>query len=487
MRLFIIGVGPLPFYRSPRPATALSDGTWQLIQPLLQEGHRIRAVTLEFGQRTMPEIDYLQKPEEISENLEHQAYPEPLRESRTQIARQMQQSLAAFHPDAVISAGSVIAAWVTTRLKHQLPLWYDLKGAFLPELQLRMESPDAEATFETFSVYKQVLLRGDRFSAVTARQADMVMGELGMVGRLNPATLHEKLVTVKPTGLPPDSPRRLPRTGRIRGRLCDEDCFVLFSSGGFNTWQDTRTFFRTIERILLTRRDVCFVCIGGGIGGHHDQGYEAFRSWVNQSAARERIFLKGWVPQDQVIEYESEADLGLNFDLDVPESHYGDRSRFLSWMARGVGVATTPVSPPSRLLVEQDLALGLPVGDWSTAAARILQLIENRDQLRQMTQKAETFVRTQWTYHETTRHLRAWAAHPVLAEDNRRWFYEGKLSPQFELGSLELAMDYVYTGAERWGGNWMWHALRGLLAQRWPWDDGHKWWLASEMRDRKDS
>ena len=54
MRLFIIGIGPLPFFRSPRPATALSDGTWQVIQPLLEDGHSVRAVTFEFGQRGQP-------------------------------------------------------------------------------------------------------------------------------------------------------------------------------------------------------------------------------------------------------------------------------------------------------------------------------------------------------------------------------------------------------------------------------------------------
>lgn len=483
MRLFVIGVGPLPFYRSPRPATALSDGTWQVVQPLLEDGHQVRVVTMEFGQRETPEIEYIQRPEEVSPLLEHQAYPEPLRESRLKIARQVQQSLAAFNPDAVISAGTVIASWVTTQLRHKLPLWYDLKGAFLPELRLRMESPDAEATFETFAVYKQVLLRGDRFSAVTERQADMVMGELGMVGRLNPATLKDPLVTVKPTGLAPNSPKRCPGSGRIRGRLCGPKDFVLFSSGGFNTWQDTRSFFLAVERVLLTREDVCFVCIGGGIGGHHDQGYESFKEWISRSAAKNRFFLEGWVPQDQVIEYESEADLGLNFDLDVPESRYGDRSRFLSWMARGVGVATTPVSPPSQMLVEEGLAIGLPIGDPTGAAACILQAIENREALCQMTKAAEEFVRTHWTYRETTKHLREWAAHPALAGDNQKWFKEDQSTLQAELGSLELALDYVFTGPERRNGNGFWWSIRSILAQRWPWPDGRKWWEASRLRD----
>ncbi|MCG3197227.1 MAG: hypothetical protein GHCLOJNM_01712 [bacterium] len=478
MKLFIVGVGPLPFYRSPRPRTALSDGTWQLIQPLLEDGHAIRAVTLEFGQTESPQIEYLRNPEEIAPGFEHQAYPETTRDNRKRVVRQVQMSLSAFNPDAVISAGSVVATWVTTELKHRLPLWYDLYGAFIPELQLRMESPDAEDTFETFAVYKRMLLRGDRFSAATARQADMVMGELGMVGRLNPANLDEQLVTLKPSGLPPDSPRRLPRTGRIRGRLCPEDSFVLFSSGGFNTWQDTRAFFATLERVLLDNPAARFVCLGGGIGGHYDRGYETFKGWIRDSPVRERFFLEGWVPQEQVIEYESEADLGLNFDLDVSESHYGVRSRFLSWMARGVAVATTPVSAPSRELVEKGLALGMIPGDPAASASVISGAIRNREGLAEMAARAEEFVRNQWSFRETTRALREWAANPALAADNRAWFEEDLLPIQRELASLELVLDSVFTSRERREPSRTWTRLRRILMERWPWPDGRRrrWW-----------
>jgi glycosyltransferase involved in cell wall biosynthesis len=484
MRLFVVGVGPLPFYRSHIPQNSISEGTWQMVQPLLEDGHTIRAVTLEFGQKEDPKIEYIEKPSEISPNLEHQYYPEPLRQSRKQISRQVQISLAAFKPDAVISAGSMIAAWVTTQLKHRLPLWYDLKGAFMPELQLRLQSPDAEDTFETCAIYKQVLMRGDRFSAVTERQAHMVMGELGMVGRLNPGTLGEDLVTVKPSGIPPDSPSRMEHTGRIRGRLCGNDDFVLFSSGGFNTWQDTRTFYETIERVLQANPKACFVCIGGGIGGHFDRGYNDFKGWVEAGPVRDRCFLEGWVPQNQVIEYESEADLAINCDRDIPESRYGDRSRFLSWMARRVVVATTPVSQPSEMLVEKELAVGLPVGDPKGASDVILRAMEDRDRLREMAQRAEGFVRKNWSFRETTRDLREWAAHPVLAGDNRQWFEDDKLGTPSHLASLELALDFLWHSDDRKEEKRPWKKVESVLRERWPWPDGRRWPLGRKPRSQ---
>jgi hypothetical protein len=133
--------------------------------------------------------------------------------------------------------------------------------------------------------------------------------------------------------------------------------------------------------------------------------------------------------------------------------------------------------------VDKGLALGLPTDDPSGAAARILQAIENRSSITTMAQGAEDFVRSEWTYRETTRHLREWALHPTLASDNRRWFFEDQLSLQAELGSLELALDYTFTGPERRTGNGYWWALRSLLAQRWPWPDGRKWWEAARLRD----
>jgi glycosyltransferase involved in cell wall biosynthesis len=474
MKIFVIGVGPLPFYCSPIPQNSISEGTWQMVYSLLHDGHQVRVATMEFGQREDPQVEYLKRPEEVSPNLEHQYYPEPLRDSSRKIARQVQIALAAFQPDAVVSAGSMIAAWVTTQLKHRLPLWYDIKGAFLPELQLRMDHPDAEAVFNTFAVYKHALLRGDRFSAVTERQAHMLMGELGMVGRLNPQTLRDELVTVKPTGIDPDSPKRLAKTGRIRGRLCTEDTFVLFSSGGFNTWQDTRMFFRTVEKVLQAEPQAEFVCIGGGIGGHVDGGYEAFRNWVGESPVRERFHLEGWVPQDQVIEYESEADLGINCDLEIPESRYGDRSRFLSWMARGVGVATTPLSQPSELLVEKGMAVGLPGGDSSGACEAILAAIRNPDAHRERIRKAEQFARTEWSFLETTKHLRAWAADPKRAGDNQSRFEKNEIDRQYELASYELSLDYLYFGEERQSGKKTWKRVHHELMKGWPWPDGRR-------------
>jgi len=469
MKLFVIGIGPLPFYRSSQPAFALSEGTWQIVQPLLEDGHQVRAVTLEFGQQLPLEIEYLTPPKEVSPNLEHQAYPEPIGENRFKIARQVQMSLAAFQPDAVISVGSVIASWITTQLKHKLPLWYDLKGAFLSELQLRMDAPDAEATFETFSIYKTALLRGDRFSAVTQRQADMVMGELGMVGRLNPATLNDRLVTVLPCGLPPHSPSRSPGNGRIRGKLCGRDDLVLFSSGGFNTWQDTGMFFGTVEQVLTKDSTAHFVCIGGGIGGHHDKGYLDFKNRIEASAVRDRCHLLGWVPQDHVIEYEGEADIGINCDLDVPESNYGDRSRFRSWMARGVAIATTPIPEPATMLVSEGMAIGLPPGNAAGAANAIFAASRDRESLKIMTQKAEEFVRTDWSYRETTKHLREWAANPVHAGDNRLLFAEGKIQTQFELGSLELALDRMFNAGEKKNETRSWKKVSRILMDRWPW------------------
>jgi len=475
-KIFVVGVGPLPFYKSRIPQNSISEGTWQVIQPLLEDGHQVRAVTLEFGQHGTPEIEYLQQPHEISPNFEHQYYEEPFRTNCVPIARQIQMALDAFGPDCVISAGSMIAAWASTLLKHRLPTWYDLKGGFMPELQLQVMKSDPQSVFEVFPVYKSMLLRGDRFSAVTQRQADMVYGELGMVGRLNSHTLHEPLVTVKPTGLPPKSPKRLEKTGRIRGKFCGENDVVLFSSGGFNAWQDTRMFFETIEGVLLAEPKSCFVCLGGAIGGnHHNQGFDMFKEWVSSSLAKDRMHLVGWVPQHEVIEYESEADIGINCDLDIPESWFGDRSRFLSWMARRVVVATTPVSQPSELLVREGKAIGLPLGDSKASVQAILQALGDREALNRMAEKAEEHARTTWSYRETTKHLRAWAANPVLAEDNRLWFEEKNLNFQPELGSLELALDRMFTWGERKDKTRDWKKIQKILMKRWPWPDGRRW------------
>jgi len=233
-------------------------------------------------------------------------------------------------------------------------------------------------------------------------------------------------------------------------------------------------FFETVEKVLLAERRTVFVCIGGGIGGHFAGGYEAFQNWVSESSVRDRFHLEGWVPQDQVIEYESEADLGINCDLDIPESRYGDRSRFLSWMARGVGVATTPVSQPSEFLVTQGMAVGLKVGDSSGAAEAILTAIRDPQAHKQRTRKAEEFARIEWSFMETTKHLRAWAADPKRAGDNQVRFEKNEIDRQYELASYELSLDYLYNGEERRKGKKPWKRVYNELMKGWPWPDGRR-------------
>jgi glycosyltransferase involved in cell wall biosynthesis len=234
-------------------------------------------------------------------------------------------------------------------------------------------------------------------------------------------------------------------------------------------------FFEVVEGVLKAEPQCCFVCLGGAIGGqHHNEGFEGFKQWTSESPVRDRIHLVGWVPQDEVIEYESEADIGINCDLDIPESWFGDRSRLLSWMARRVVVATTPVSQPSEELVRQGKAVGLPTGDPMGAVGVLLDLMKDKEKLNRIATAAEDHVRTQWSYRETTKALREWAANPVLAGDNRVWFENKEFDFQKELGSLELALDQMFTWGERKDQTRDWKRIHKILLERWPWPDGRR-------------
>lgn len=414
-RILLIGVGPLPFCNVRWP---LGPGlrTWHFARPLLDAGHEVLLVSLEFGNREKVP-DYVTGVDlSRYEKLEHVALPEPSLEDLTPTLEALREPVETFRPDAVVTAGNLMSGCVAANLPTDAPLWLDLFGTVTGELQAMWRyKPDIPVGL-LYQRYREMLIRGDRFSPCSHPHRYSVLGELAIMGRINADTFGHNLVTRIPAAVE-DGLEFHHEKEVLRGNALKDDDFAVLWSGGYNTWADVQTLFQGLEMAMQIAPNLHFVSTGGGIRGHHESSYAHFEKWVADSRNRDRYHLAGWVPTEDVASYYFEANLGVNVDLDLVESELGTRNRLLAFMVAGLPSVTTVTCELSRLMEHHGLCYGIPTREPEELARAILKAIREPGDRQMRGRKSREFAMTEYTFSRTAEPLVAWCRDPSPAPD----------------------------------------------------------------------
>lgn len=413
--VLLLGVGPLPCYRS-RALFGFGIRTWQFLLPMLKAGHRVILVTFEFGRGQDPlSIEYAVQPEHWG-NVVHVPLAEPNDKNRLRHVATLMRLVYEHEPDAIVTAGSSIASGMAVALPTELPLWVDLFGDLMAEVQAKAVFTGDEELDFFHRLYLPILRRADRFSSVSEAQRYATYGQLGIIGRLTGSGLGDPLVHSIPCAIDGDL---LPVRGKrlLRGDVLSRRDVALLCTGGFNTWADVDTLIRGLESAMERNHFIHLVVTGGAIPGHHNEGFDRFAKWVDRSPYRDRCHVLGWIPNEDVPSTYAECDLGLNVDLNIAESMLGSRNRCLSWMQAGLPIVTTISTEISRILAAHSLCYGVPVGQPERLADTILQAADDVAGRGRMAIRALRFVYQYWTFDETTKPLLAWLERPRTAKD----------------------------------------------------------------------
>lgn len=397
-RILIIGVAPLPHDRS-RTHAAPGLRTWQFCRPLLEDGHKVCLITL--GRGTPGKQFARRYPLLRRERLGSDAFLD--RDA-------LQRVHDDFSPDCVVAASSYQPTCAATRLRTDQPLWVDLPGDMMSEAQLRaVDDPRLVADYR--SILEPALRQGDHFSVVSGRQRHCLVGQLGLAGRLNAATLGQDLVSVIPAGVEPplQEPRQRPRRDR----------FVILSSGGYNTWTDVDVIFEALCQAMSQDPRIFFTSAGGSIGGHSEEPWQRLRRLVQSSPFKDRFDLRGWQWPGALARLYAQADLGLNVDRPCYEAELGSRNRLLDWLRHGLSCVTTPTCELARDLVRQELAFAAPPGDAEGLGRLLVRLAARSSEVHARGQRAAVAVVEQYGYAATTGPLRCWARAPRRAADGK--------------------------------------------------------------------
>lgn len=372
--------------------------------------------------------------------------------------------IASFSPDALVGV-SAMASAMACKLVGDLPLWADLFGDLMAEAQAKAAVYSNDSVLPRFwGMLAQGLERADRFSAVSSRQADALIGQLGMAGRLSKATLGEELVHVIPCAPTRKRPVDDARVAQLRRELGLEGAFVVLSSGSLNTWCDVDVLYDALAQAMRACPKIHFVATGGSVAGHDERSYERFASCVSDGTYSERFHLVGWRPASELPVYYGLADLGLNVERPCYERWLGSENRVVEWLAAGVPVLSTALSEQGRELADRDVIHRLEPGAPESIASVLVEFESDRSRLADLERNGVRYAGESITPDTTAASLVAWALDPTRASDSRsvRLIRIGLVSePKTMVALLESYVDELGTAElVRRGARWIWRRLR---------------------------
>lgn len=334
----------------------------------------------------------------------------------------LEAPLARFSPEAMVGVG-IQGSALATRLVTGLPLWADVFGDPMAEAQAKAcLDGDDRSVVRFWNMLGPTLAGADRFSAVSERQADALLGQLGLAGRLSRHTAAEDMVAVIPCAAEPEP--NCDRDGlrrRLRGELgIAADDFVVLWSGSFNTWCDIDTLFDGLEQAMTAESGLRFVATGGEVRGHDEMSYQRFCRHVERSPNRRRYHLRGWVCSEELPAYYAAADLGVVSEFDVYERRLGSENRVVQWLVHGLAAATSARSELGRCLATRELALPWHPGDAGSLASCLLAAARDPERTAAIGEAGRHWACSHLGFEVTAAPLVDWCRAPGRAGDAGR-------------------------------------------------------------------
>jgi glycosyltransferase involved in cell wall biosynthesis len=405
-RIFVVG-WELPGHAPGQRMEAANYRTWQLVEPLLRDGHDVYLVAGRIG------ADFVESssPPVIDGRLTHVRW----RFSQPFWIRGLQDLHDAFLPDCVVGI-TFLGALRATQLRTKAPLWLDIYGDQMAEMQAKAAVVRSDRGIATqLGFLRQVLRGGDAFSTCSGAQRHALLGQLAMVGRLNRATFGYEMAHVMPPGA--SLPERCPDKGALRGAIVDPAATIALWCGGYNTWTDVDTLYRGLEMAMEADRRLHFVSVGGALAGC--DSYSRFEAMVAASPHRERFHLLGWRPASEVPAFYADADIGLTLDAACYEAELGTRTRLAEMMSFGLPIVTTLACELSYVIRDQRLGRTFAIGDWRQMAHHLNDLCQRQAHRLEIGRRARSYVGEALSLEQTTAPLRDWVQAPTRAPDRR--------------------------------------------------------------------
>jgi len=409
IRVVIVGNSPLPIENTSRNY-APGIRTWHFAYSARDANCKVLVI----GNRIPKSYDTNAEPiiENIIDDIEYCSVEPRLFEDKSWLTKKIMN----FKPDCVVGVNTHPCS-VLSELDLPVPFWADLNGAAMCEAQAKSFVYDDDSfVSHFFDMETKVLQKADIFSAVSESQGFMVIGELGMFGRLSKETMGYRFVRVIPNASLKGEYKHTKNV--IRETIVPQDSFVVLYSGGYNTWTDVKTMFSGLEKSMSINQSIHFVSTGGQIEGHDEFTYNHFKEMIKKSKFKDRFHLCGWVSNEDLPNYYLEADLGIISDRYCYEAIFGARTRTQDWLRAGLPFVSTTLSEVTEYLVNNGLAYDFEQGNSDSLAKSLVTISKNKHELKEKSKMMKKILNEEFLAEKTFLDFKAWLKKPEHSPDH---------------------------------------------------------------------
>lgn len=328
----------------------------------------------------------------------------------------------------------LLDAWLLERIgglpPHQIVI-ADMYDPFVLEnLELFREEPLVARTAQVNHnrrIVEKLLCRADFAICANERQRDFWLGQLTMLGRVNPQTYDDdrslkRLIALVPFGLPSEPPRADGPFARGLRDGVGPDSRILLWGGGLWDWLDPLTLVRAMPHILAKHPEARLVFPGTR---HPNQVVPDMRmrsdavALADSMGLRDRHVIFGdWVPYSERARYLLESDIGVSLHFDHVETRMAFRTRILDYIWAGLPMVVSQGDVMSDWVREWQLGEVVPFEDPPAVAEAVCTLLDFQDLRARF---APAFLRAaaalQW--EQVAKPLVEFCAQPRMAADRQ--------------------------------------------------------------------
>lgn len=401
LKVLIVGHAPLP-NENTKHTYALGKRTWQFVKPLIDKGYEVCLIAFRLS---------TSQNDQATNNPKHTFTYYNLESNIMYDSEYLLSLIHSFEPDCCIGV-TTLASSILARLDLKIPFWADLYGSIMAESQVKAATFNDDQDFYYFvNLEQSVLSLADKISTVSKAQRLSVIGELGLVGRLNSYTAGYEFVHTIPVG--GDNETYVPTQNVIRNIITPDNAFVILYSGGYNTWLDIQTLFDGVEGAMRQDDEIHFVSTGGEIIGHDNQTYASFKTLISQSSYKDHFHLCGWVNSDSLHNYYLESNVGIIADKLCYEAELGSRTRIIDWLRAELPAVCNPISEITIEIEQSGIGFCFEIGNAQTLTSQLLMLKRNPQLIQNAKEKTRNIFKEIYSIEATMPPLINWLTQDV--------------------------------------------------------------------------